>query len=87
VTSTVLPAALLPRICPGCQDIVPLAITASAGTFYLGWICPRCLVADIEDPLVDVLGVHATREDAEWNLLTEEYYASLEPPDCGPLTP
>ncbi len=63
--------------------LVPLAITASAGTFYLGWICPRCLAADTEGSLLDVLGVYATREDADWNLLSEAYYASLEPPDPG----
>jgi hypothetical protein len=25
--------------------------------------------------------VHAGREDAEWDFLSEEYYTSLEPPD------
>ena len=61
-----------------------LAVIASAGTFYLGWTCRRCLAADTESGLLDVLGVYATREDAEWDLLTEEYYASLEPPDLDP---
>ena len=62
---------------------MPLAVTASNGTFYLGWICSRCLAADVEDGLIDVLGLYATREDAEWELLNEEYYVSLEPPDAG----
>jgi hypothetical protein len=70
---------LLPRVCPGCQDVVPLAVTASAGTFYLGWICPRCLAADSDGSLLDVLTVYATRKDAEQDLLSEEYYASLRP--------
>jgi hypothetical protein len=60
---------------------VPLAVTAFSGAFYLGWICPRCLVADVEDGLLDIFGVYATREDAEWELLMEEYYASFESPD------
>jgi hypothetical protein len=78
VSSTSSPA--LARVCGGCQDFVSLAVTASAGTFYLGWICPRCLVGDAEDGLIDVLGVYATREDAEWELLSEGQYASPEPP-------
>jgi hypothetical protein len=82
VTSTSSPV-LLARVCGGCQDIIPLAVTPSGDTFYLGWICPRCLIADVEDGLLDVLGVYATREDAEWELLIEEDYASLEPPDPG----
>jgi hypothetical protein len=45
------------------------------------WICPRCLVADIEDALFDVICVHLTREDAEQDLLSEEFYASLDPPE------
>lgn len=64
----------------GCQDIVPLAVTVSADTFYLGWICPRCL-ADDNDGSLDILGVYATLEDAECGLLTEEYHASLKLPD------
>jgi hypothetical protein len=60
---------------------VPLAVTASNGAFYLGWVCPRCLVADVEDGLLDVLGIYATREDAEWELLVEEHYASLAAPN------
>jgi hypothetical protein len=67
-------------ICADCQGVVPLAVTASASAFYLGWICPRCLAADAEGGLLDVLGVYATREDAKWSLLIEEYYASIEPP-------
>jgi hypothetical protein len=78
---------LRPRSWQGCSGsttrphVVPLAVTASAGTFYLGWICPRCLAADTEGSLLDVLGVYATPEDAEQDLLSEEYHASLEPPD------
>ena len=79
MTSTSSPAGLLPRV--GCQDVVPLAVTASAGTFYPGWICPRCLAADSDGALLDVLTVYATRKDAEQDLLSEAYYASLEPPD------
>ena len=79
MNSTASLAVLLPRICPGCQDVVPLAVTLSAGTFYLGWICPRCLGADTPDTLLDVLGVYAACEDAEWDLLCEEYHASVEP--------
>lgn len=60
---------------------MPLAVTASADTIYLGWICPRCLAADADAGLIDVLGVYATREDAEWDLLAEEHCATLEPPD------
>jgi hypothetical protein len=62
---------LLPRACPGCQDSAPLAVTASGGTFYLGWICARCLAVDAKDGLLDIIGVHATSEDAEMDLLTE----------------
>jgi hypothetical protein len=57
---------------------VPLAVTASSSTFYLGWICARCLTADAADGLVDVVGVHATREDAYLGLLSEEYWALHE---------
>jgi len=71
---------MLARVCR-CEDIVPLAVTASDGTFYLGWICSRCLAADLEDGLTDVLGFYATRKDAEWELLIEEHYASFAPPD------
>lgn len=67
------------RACPACQDSVPLAVTvASNSTFYLGWICARCLAADAEDGLIDVIGVHPTYEDACMDLLSEEYWASLE---------
>ncbi len=67
------------RTCPACQDSVPLAVTvASISTFYLGWICARCLAADAEDGLLDVIGVHHTWEDAYQDLLSEEYWASLE---------
>jgi hypothetical protein len=69
---------LLPRACPGCQDSAPLAVTASGGTFYLGWICARCLAVDAKDGLLDIIGVHATSEDAEMDLLTEKYWASLQ---------
>jgi hypothetical protein len=31
-----------------------------------------------------VLGRYAGREDAEWDLMTGEYYASIEPPDPDP---
>lgn len=62
---------------------MPLAVTTSADTFYRGWICLRCLADDTGDRLLDVIGVHAAREEAEWDLLTEEYYASLEPPGLG----
>jgi hypothetical protein len=72
-TTTLL--TLLPRICPGCQDVVPLAVTCSGGTFYLGWICSRCL-ADDGEGVLDVVGVYATCEDAEWDLLGDE-------PDLG----
>ncbi len=77
------PAAPLPRSCAGCHGVVPLAVTTSAGTFYVGWICPQCLVDDV-DGVLDVVGTYATREDAEWDLLTEEYYASIKPPDPDP---
>jgi hypothetical protein len=60
---------------------VPLAVTRSNGAFYLGWICPRCLAADVEDGLLDVVGVYTTHEDAEWGFLSEEYQASFDPPD------
>ena len=60
---------------------MPLAVIASSGVFYLGWICVRCLADDVEDGLIDVLGVYATCEDAEWDLLMKEYCASLEPLD------
>jgi hypothetical protein len=67
------------RTCPACQDSVPLAVTATCtSTFYLGWICARCLAADAEDSLLDVIGVHRTWEDAVADLLSEEYWASLE---------
>jgi hypothetical protein len=62
---------------------VSLAVTASRGAFYLGWICTRCLAADVEDGPLDVLGVYAIREDAEWELLIEEYNDFLEPPDAA----
>ncbi len=74
-------AMLLPRACSDCGDSVPLAVTASDGTFYLGWTCARCLAAVADDGLLDIIGVHATREDAEMDLLAEEYWASLEPSD------
>jgi hypothetical protein len=80
VRSALALAALLPRICAGCQDVVPLAVTASVGTFYLGWICPRCVATDTEGSLLDVLGVYATPEDADQDLLSEEYHASPFPP-------
>ena len=64
------------RICPGCQGPVPLEVAASAGTFYLGWICLRCLVEDADDLLLDVIDIYRTREEAEWDLLSE--HASLE---------
>jgi hypothetical protein len=63
------------------QDLAPLAVTGLRRHFYPGWICRRCLATDSEDGLLDVLGVYATHEDAEWDVLTEEYYPSLEPPD------
>ena len=72
---------LLPGVCPGCQDVVALAVSASAGTCYLGGISPRCLAADSDCSLLDVLTVYATHKEAEQDLLSEEYYASLEPPD------
>jgi len=72
-------STLLRRACPSCQDSVPLVIVAaSSSTFYLGWICARCLAADAEDGLLDVIGVHPSREDAEMDLLSEEHWASLE---------
>lgn len=77
MSSTSAPVALLPRICAGCQGIVPLAVTASADTIYLGWICPRCLTADTDEGLLDVLGVYAACEEADCDLLSEEHYASL----------
>ena len=39
------------------------------------------LAADSDGSLLDVLTVYAMRKDAEQDLLGEEYYASLEPPD------
>lgn len=67
------------RPCPACRASVPLAVTAtSTSTFYLGWICARCLAADTEDGLLDVIGVHRTWEDAYVDLLTEEHWAGLE---------
>lgn len=68
------------RSCPACQDSVPLAVTAAASssTFYLGWICARCLAADAENGLLDIIGVHRTWEDAYVDLLTEEHWAALE---------
>lgn len=71
-------STLLRRTCPSCQDSVSLAVTASSSTFYLGWICAWCLVADAADGLLDVIGVHPTREDAYLDLLSEEYWASPE---------
>lgn len=68
---------LLPRTCAGCRDVVPFAVSASADAYYVGWICPRCLDDDDNEGVLDVVGVHATLEDAEWDFLTEEYYASL----------
>lgn len=49
-----------PYWCYDCAVSVPLAV-APAGDhgFYLGYICPGCLVA------VDILGVLATRELAQ----------------------
>jgi hypothetical protein len=47
-------------------------------TFYLGWICRRCLTAAC---LLDILAVYATREDAESDLLSEDHQASFDPPD------
>jgi len=40
VTST-SSLVLLARVCGGCQDVVPLAITVCAETFHLGWICSK----------------------------------------------
>ncbi len=71
---------LLPRVCPGCRDAVAFAVTGSADSFYLGWICSRCLAADV-DGILDVVGVYARREDADWDLLTKEY--CLQAPDPG----
>jgi len=71
--------SMLPhRTCPGCQDSVPLAVSAATSTFYLGWICARCLAADAEEGLLDVIGVYPTRGDADFDLLSLEYEASLE---------
>jgi hypothetical protein len=64
------------RTCPGCQGPAPLEVAASAGTFYPGWICLRCLVEDADDLLLDVIDLYRTREEAEWDLLSE--HASLE---------
>jgi hypothetical protein len=50
-------------------------------TFYLGWICLRCLVEDADDLLLDVIDIYRTREEAEWDLLSE--HASLESPGPG----
>jgi hypothetical protein len=70
------------RTCPVCQHSVSLAVTpACTSTFYLGWICARCLAADAEHGLLDVIGVHPTYEDAYMDLLSEEYWASLDPSD------
>lgn len=60
---------------------MPLAVAAAASsaiTVYLGWVCSRCLAVDAKDGLLDVISVHLTREDAEMELLSEEYWASLE---------
>jgi hypothetical protein len=73
----------VPRICGTCQGVVALAVTFCASSFYLGWICSRCLVAE-QEGLLDVVGVYTTRQDAECDLLTEEYYASLDQPDLDP---
>ena len=71
--------SMLPhRTCPGCQDSVSLAVSAASSTFYLGWICARCLAADAEDGLLDIIGVYRTRGDADFDLLSHEYEASLE---------
>ncbi len=67
------------KTCPACQDSVPLAVTVgSTSTFYLGWICARCLAADTEDGLLDVISVHRTWEEVYVDLLTEEHWAALE---------
>ena len=56
---------------------MPLEVAASAGTFYLSWICLRCLVEDADDLLLlDVIDLYRAREEAEWDLLSE--HASLE---------
>ena len=79
MTSASCPGPLA-RVCR-CHDVVPLAVTASNGAFHLGWICIRCLADDVVDGLLDVLSIYASHEDAEGNLLVEEYYASFEPAD------
>lgn len=71
--------SMLPhKTCLGCWDSVPLAVSAAASTFYLGWICARCLAADADDGLLDVISVHRMQEEAQMDCLSEEYWTSLE---------
>lgn len=69
-----------PRACPGCGDSVPLAVTASDGTFYLGG--PAIGVWRLSPTTASsTSSVPTPSEDAEMDLLAEEYWASLEPSD------